>query len=125
MIAAMAKLLLNLRHVPDDEADDVRAFLDAARIEHYETRPGPFGISAGGIWVRNDADVPEAKRRMAEYQRQRAERVRAQHAQAVRDGTAETFSDIARANPLRVALIVVAIALLLGLMALPAILIGR
>jgi hypothetical protein len=125
MIAAMAKLLLNLRHVPDDEADDVRAFLDAARIEHYETRPGPFGISAGGIWVRNDADVPEAKRRMAEYQRQRAERVRAEHAQAVRDGTAETFSDIARANPLRVALIVVAIALLLGLMALPAILIGR
>ena len=125
MIAAMAKLLLNLRHVPDDEADDVRAFLDAARIEHYETRPGPFGISAGGIWVRNDADVPEAKRRMAEYQRQRAERVRSEHAQAVRDGTAETFSDIARANPLRVALIVVAIALLLGLMALPAILIGR
>lgn len=125
MIAAMAKLLLNLRHVPDDEADDVRAFLDAARIEHYETRPGPFGISAGGIWVRNDADVPEAKRRMAEYQRQRAERVRAEHAQAVRDGTAETFSDIARANPQRVALIVVAIALLLGLMALPAILIGR
>ena len=125
MIAAMAKLLLNLRHVPDDEADDVRAFLDAARIEHYETRPGPFGISAGGIWVRNDADVPEAKRRMAEYQRQRAERVRAEHAQAVRDGTAETFSDIARANPLRVALIVGAIALLLGLMALPAILIGR
>ena len=125
MIGAMAKLLLNLRHVPDDEADDVRAFLDAARIEHYETRPGPFGISAGGIWVRNDADVPEAKRRMAEYQRERAERVRAEHAQAVRDGTAETFSDIARANPLRVALIVVAIALLLGLMALPAILIGR
>ncbi|MDH5832490.1 DUF6164 family protein [Luteimonas kalidii] len=121
----MAKLLLNLRHVPDDEADDVRAFLDAARIEHYETRPGPFGISAGGIWVRHDTDVPEAKRRMAEYQRQRAERVRGEHAQAVRDGTAETFADIARANPLRVALIVVAIALLLGLMALPAILIGR
>lgn len=121
----MAKLLLNLRHVPDDEADDVRAFLEAARIEHYETRPGPFGISAGGIWVRNDDDVPEAKRRMAEYQRQRAERVRAEHAQAVRDGTAETFAGIARANPLRVALIVVAIALLLGLMALPAVLIGR
>ena len=28
----MAKMLLNLRHVPEDEADDVRAFLDANRI---------------------------------------------------------------------------------------------
>jgi hypothetical protein len=28
----MAKLLLNLRNVPDDEADDVRAMLDTARI---------------------------------------------------------------------------------------------
>lgn len=120
----MAKLLLNLRNVPDDEADDVRAFLDAARIEHYETRPGPWGISAGGIWVRNDEDVAEAKRHMAQYQRERAERVRAETAQARRDGTAETFSDIARAQPLRVVVILVAIALLLGLMALPAILIG-
>ncbi|TWT23166.1 hypothetical protein FQY83_00475 [Luteimonas marina] len=121
----MAKLLLNLHNVPDDEADDVRAFLDAARIEHYETRPSPFGISAGGIWVRNDADLPEAKRRMADYQRERALRVRAEQAQAERDGTAETFADIVRAQPLRVVMIIVAIALLLGLVALPAILIGR
>ncbi len=121
----MAKLLLNLRHVPDDEADDVRALLDAARIPHYETRPGPFGISAGGIWIRDDEDHAAAKQHMAHYQRERAERVRAEHARAREEGTAETFADIARAQPLRVALIVVAIALLLGLMALPAILISR
>ena len=121
----MAKLLLNLRNVPDDEADDVRAFLDAAGIEHYETRPSPFGVSAGGIWVRHDGDVPEAKRRMADYQRERAARVRAEWAQAERDGTAETFADVARRQPLRVALSVLAILLLLGLVALPAILLGR
>jgi hypothetical protein len=121
----MAKLLLNLRHVPDDEADDVRAFLRAARIEHYETRPGPFGISAGGIWVREDSDVPEAKRLMADYQRERAQRVRAEHARAQREGTAETFADVARAQPLRVVLSILAVLLLIGLMALPAILIGR
>src|SRR5690606_13961933 len=167
MIGPRAKLLLNLRHVPDDEADDVRALLEAVRIDYYETRagpfgisaggiwvrddddvpdaeadevpalpeavridyyeprPGPFGISAGGIWVRDDDDVPEAKRRMADYQRERAVRVRAEHAQARREGTAETFSDLLRAQPLRVLVIVVAIALLLGLMALPAYLIGR
>ena len=121
----MAKLLLNLRHVPDDEADEVRALLDAARIGYYETRPGPFGISAGGIWIRDDDDYVAAKQHMARYQRERAERVRAEHARAKAEGTAETFADIARAQPLRVALIVVAIALLLGLMALPAILISR
>lgn len=121
----MAKLLLNLRNVPDDEADDVRAFLDAARIEHYETRPGPFGISAGGIWVREDDDVAQAKRLMAEYQGERAIRMRAEREQARRDGTAETFADVARAQPLRVVLSILAILLLVGLMALPAILIGR
>ena len=121
----MAKLLLNLRNVPEDEADDVRALLDAARIEHYETRPGPLGISAGGIWVREDSDVPRAKQLMADYQRERALRVRAEREQARREGTAETFADIARAQPLRVVLTILAIVLLVGLMALPAILISR
>lgn len=121
----MAKLLLNLRHVPEDEADDVRALLDAARISHYQTRPGPLGMSAGGIWIRNDGDFAAAKQHMARYQRERAERVRAEYARAREEGTAETFADIARAQPLRVTLIVVAIVLLLGLMAVPAILLSR
>ena len=121
----MAKLLLNLRNVPDDEAEDVRAFLREARIEHYETRPSPFGISAGGIWVREDEDLPQARRLMADYQRERAARVRAERQRAEREGTAETFVDVARAQPLRVVLTLLAILLLVALMALPAILIGR
>ena len=50
----MAKLLLKMRLVPDDEAADVRAMLDAARIPWYETEPSRWGISHGGIWVRDD-----------------------------------------------------------------------
>jgi hypothetical protein len=121
----MAKLLLNLRHVPDDEADDVRAFLDANRIAYYQTPPSVFGISAGGIWLRDDGDLPEAKRLMADYQRQRQARVRAEVAQARADGTAETFADVVRQQPLQVALRLVAIAILLALLALPAWLILR
>lgn len=121
----MAKLLLNLRNVPEDEAEDVRAFLREARIEHYETRPSPFGISAGGIWVREDDDVPRARQLMARYQRERATRVRSERLRAEREGTAETFADVARAQPLRVALTVLAILVLVALMALPAVLIGR
>jgi hypothetical protein len=118
----MAKLLLNLRNVPDDEADDVRAMLDAARIAFHETPPSRWGISAGGIYVTENADVAEAKRLMADYQAQRRARARAEREAAIRDGTAETFRTMLRAEPLRVVLTVLAIIFLLGLMALPMVL---
>jgi hypothetical protein len=118
----MAKLLLNLRNVPEDEADDVRAMLDANRIAFYETPPSMWGISAGGIYVTENADVAEAKRLMADYQAQRSTRARAEHEAAVRAGTAETFRTVLRTEPLRVVLTVIAIAFLLGLVALPMIL---
>lgn len=121
----MSKLLLNLRNVPDDEADDVRGFLASNGLAYYETRPSLWGISAGGIWIEDDADVAEAKRLMADYQRERQRRVRAEQAEAERNGTAETFVDVVRAQPLRVALTVLAIALLLGLVALPALLLRQ
>lgn len=118
----MAKLLLNLRSVPDDEADDVRALLEAHGIAYYETRPGPWQISVGGIWVSEDAAVGEAKRLMADYQQMRGERARAEHAAAVRDGTAETFWSQLRAEPGRVALAVLGILLALALVVLPVLL---
>lgn len=118
----MSKLLLNLRHVPEDEADDVRAMLDAHRIGFYETPPSMWGLSAGGIYVKDDADIGQAKDLMAGYQQQRRTRVRAEYEAARRDGTAETFWTVLRAEPGRVALTVLAIAFLLGLVALPVIL---
>lgn len=118
----MAKLLLNLRHVLEDEADDVRAMLERARIGYYETPPSMWGVSAGGIYVRDNDDLPRAKQLMAEYQAQRRERVRAEHEAALRAGTAETFRTVLRNEPLRVALTAVAIVVLLALVALPAIL---
>jgi hypothetical protein len=115
----MSKLLLNLRDVPDDEAHDVRRFLDARGIGYYETRPSLWGISAGGIWIRADDDVAEAKRLMAEYQRERQALARAAHAAAQHDGTAQRFADVLRTRPLQVALAVLGMALVLGLMAVP------
>ena len=91
----MSKLLLNLRGVPDDEAEDVRRFLDAGGIGYYETPPNLWG-TAGGIWIRDDGDAAEAKRLMAEYQRERLARARAERAEAERNGTAETFVDVDR-----------------------------
>ena len=118
----MSKLLMNLRNVPDDEADDVRAMLDAQRIAFYETRPSIWGISAGGIWITEDAAFADARRAMDDYQQQRAARARAEYAAAKRAGTAETFFSVLRADPLRVVMTLLGILLALGLVALPVIL---
>lgn len=118
----MSRLLLNLRNVPDDEADDVRAMLDAHGIAFYETRPSMWGISAGGIWVAEDAAIVEAKRLMADYQAQRQSSARAEYTAARDAGTADTFWTVLRAEPGRVSLTVLAILFLLGLVALPVIL---
>jgi hypothetical protein len=104
--------------VLEDEADDVRAMLDAHRIEYYETRPSRWGVSHGGIWVTHDQDIVQARQLMAEYQAQRRQRVRDERAAALRDGTAETFAGVLRREPLRVVSTVLAILALLGLVAL-------
>jgi hypothetical protein len=114
----MSKLLLNLRMVLEDEADDVRAMLDAHRIDFYETSPTRWGISHGGIWITHEQDLAQAKSLMAAYQAERRERVRAERAAALRDGTAETFSSVLYNEPVRVVLTILAILALLGLVAL-------
>jgi len=121
----MAKMLLNLRHVPEDEADEVRAFLDANRIAWYETKPGLFGISLGAIWVKHDQDIAQAKELMADYQVGRQAKMRAEHEAARRDGTAETFGSLLRDRPGWVLIRVVGIILLLALTALPGYLLWR
>lgn len=114
----MAKLLLKMRLVPDDEAADVRAMLDAAHIPWYETEPSRWGVSHGGIWVRDDDDEPRAKALMAEYQAARRDRARTERAAALRDGTAETFGDVVRREPVRVLLSILGIAAALAVLAL-------
>jgi hypothetical protein len=121
----MSKLLLNLRMVFEDEADDVRAMLAAHRIEFYETSPTRWGISHGGIWVTHDQDVAQAKSLMADYQAERRERVREERAAALRTGTAETFASVLRKEPARVVLTALAILALLGLVALVPLLLMR
>jgi hypothetical protein len=121
----MSKLLLNLKMVLDDEADDVRAMLDEHGIPFYETAPSRWGISYGGIWVQEDRDLTRAKQLMADYQQQRRDRARAEHAAAVHDGTAETFMTVLRRDPARVVLTLLAILGLLGLVALVPLLLMR
>ena len=114
----MSKLLLNMRMVPEDEAEDVRAMLRQATLEFYETQPSRWGISYGGIWVTRDDDIVRAKQLMAAYQAERSSRARAERAEQLRDGSAETFADVVRREPLRVVLSVLGIMAMLALLAL-------
>ncbi len=95
----MSRLLLNLRHVGDDEYQEVCTLLDQLGIAWYRTEPSPWGISNGGLWVRDDADHPRAREAMATYQQQRGERMRALRAAQLRDGSGETFASLLRRRP--------------------------
>ncbi|SDQ26920.1 DUF6164 family protein [Pseudoxanthomonas sp. CF125] len=115
----MAKLLLNLRNVPDDEADEVRAWLIESGMDFYETQPSPWGISSGGIWMREDADIVRAKALMADYQAKRLQRARAAQYAAREQGSEETFGKLFSRRPWYVlgvlAAIIGIVALTLGL----------
>ena len=69
----MAKLLFHLRNVPDDEADEVRNLLTRNGVDWYETRPGPWGISTGALWLRDAEAYPGARQLLDDYQKTRRE----------------------------------------------------
>ena len=89
-------------NVPEDEADEVRAWLKDNSLAFYETQPSPWGISGGGIWIEDDEQITRAKALMAEYQAQRAQQARQARGDALRDGRAETFASLLQSRPLYV-----------------------
>ena len=97
----MSKLLFRLRHVPGDEAREVRELLEANDIEYFETSAGMFGISFPAIWLSRDRQFETARRLLDEYQEQRRERIRSQYRQARERGEARTVMDNLRENPAR------------------------
>jgi len=115
----VVKLLINLRGVPDDEADEIRELLGEHDIPYYETPPSRWGVSAGGIWIRRREDAETAERLMAAYQLRRAETARAQYHAAVRAGLHGPMWKPLRENPLGVMAVLLGIARVIGLPALP------
>lgn len=107
------RLLLNLRNVPDDEVDEVLALLTEHHIEHYTTPAGPFGISGGGIWLRDIEDCDRATALFDEYQEQRALRAAEEKAKAKARGEQESVWSLWRRRPGHVALMLILSAMIL------------
>ena len=104
----MSTLLLHLRNVPEDEADAIRALLDASELAWYETRASIWGISPGSFWLKHASDLPQARALLERFQTERTAAARAERAAAVAEGRADTFATMLRRHPLRVALLLLA-----------------
>ncbi len=74
----MAKMLLNLRSVPEQESDGLKRALDEQGLDWYEVPPGIFIVSAGSIWIRHNHDYPRAKEIFDCFQEQYAAKARAE-----------------------------------------------
>ncbi|WP_148864739.1 DUF6164 family protein [Marinobacter fonticola] len=111
----MPHFLMNLRHVPDDEADEVRALLETHRINYYETPPSRWGISMGGFWVHEADEAERARGLLASYQRERAHAQRADYERRRAAGDVLSFRQRLARRPVTVLAVLLAVALILGL----------
>jgi hypothetical protein len=98
----MATLIFKLRHVPDDEAEEVRNLLAENGIETYETSAGNWKISMPAIWLKNDDQLSHAKTLLDEYQQQRYQKARQEYKSIQNRGETKTFWKNFRENPLQV-----------------------
>ncbi|MCI0505098.1 MAG: DUF6164 family protein [Gammaproteobacteria bacterium] len=105
--------LYSLRHVPDDEAQEMRELLDKNHIDYYESEPGNWGISAGAFWLRTDDQLESAKRLIDEYQQQRAELARREYQRLQQEGKLPTFADNLKQRPVQLLLAIAAILFIL------------
>lgn len=120
----MAHMLLNLRHVPEDEAQEVRDLLNEHQLLFYETEPSLWGVSAGAIWLSRDEDIGPARALMAEYQAERGRRKRAEYDEQVRMGTAASFGSRLKQHPLGVLSTLILVGALLFLTLVPFLTLG-
>lgn len=76
----MAKLLLKLNPIPDDEAEEIRSVLHDNQIDFYETTSGIWGLSFAGIWLKDETQWHTAKQLLDNYQIQRYQQALEQRA---------------------------------------------
>ena len=110
--------LMNLRHVPDDEADDIRALFDQHAVRYYETPPSRWGISMGGFWVHDDDEAQRARELLEHYQAERLQHQREAFEQKRERGETGFWYHF-RQKPVSVLAAVLAIAVILGFSLLP------
>jgi hypothetical protein len=115
----MAKMIFRLNNVPEEEADAVRELFKEHDVDFYETSAGKFGISVAGIWLKDESEVPRARRLIEDFQADHSARMRQDWQDSVERGEADTFWRRLRREPLRMVLFLLAIAVILYISIVP------
>lgn len=102
--------LMNLRHVPDDEADEIRELFEAHEVKYYETPPSRWGISMGGFWVHDVDEAARARRLLGEYQERRLQEQRQLWRENLAEGRVGGFWQRLRSRPISILAACLAIA---------------
>jgi hypothetical protein len=97
----MAERIFNLRGVPDDEAEELRQYLTDHGADFYETPAGRWGMSSPALWVRDPGRREEVRQLIAQYQSERAARVRDEFAALKAAGQHPTLWRSFRHHPVR------------------------
>ena len=87
----MAVLLLNLRQVPEDEAQDIRELLDQHDLAFYETPTSFWGVSGGAIWLNDVSQKEHADELLKSYQQAREEASRLEYQRRLAEGEVDTL----------------------------------
>lgn len=111
--------LMNLRYVPDDEAEEIRQLFEQHEVRYYETPPSRWGISMGGFWVHDDDEAERARVLLNEYQQQRQSQQRERYQQALLQGEAGGLWQRMRRKPVTTLAATLAIVAILFLSLMP------
>ena len=103
----MSRLLFKMRHVPQDEADDIRQLLEDHGIDFFETFPGNWGISVPAIWLKHDGQFEAARILIDDYQEERIQRMQESYRET------KTMSQVFWESPCRFFIYLSAIAIVL------------
>jgi len=115
----MSILLFKLRHVPEDEAEEVRELLRNHGIDFYETTAGTWGISLPALWLRDNSQLDVGKQLIDDYQKQRAQKARRLYVEQCRQGKQRTLWTMLRESPLQYLAAILAIVFMLYLSTVP------
>ena len=100
----MSVMLFKLRRVEEDEAEDIRALLDAHDFEYYETDNGRWGLGYAAIWLHDNKRFEEGTALIAEYQQQRFESARAAYLELCEKGEQATLWTMIQDKPMQILL---------------------
>ena len=87
----MAVKFFALNGVPDDEAEEVRALLNDHGISYYETPGGNWGVSMPALWLNDPSQLETVNTLIAQYQQERAKRMRQIYEQQKADQGIDTL----------------------------------